>query len=62
MRELTGKTGFIAGGAGGISFVLGHAFAEASMNVMLADIETDALAAAIERLRRIGPGGARRRL
>src|ERR1700726_2770322 len=50
MRELAGKTAFVTGGASGIGFALGRAFAEAGMKVMLADIETDALAAAVESL------------
>jgi len=36
-------------------FALGRAFAEAGMKVMLADIETDALAAAVESLHDFGP-------
>jgi len=56
MQELTGKTAFVTGGASGIGFALGRCFAEAGMNVVLADIETDALAAAVESLRGIGPG------
>ena len=55
MRELAGKTAFVTGGASGIGFALGRAFAEAGMNVMLADIETDALAAAVESLHDFGP-------
>jgi NAD(P)-dependent dehydrogenase (short-subunit alcohol dehydrogenase family) len=55
MRELAGKTAFVTGGASGIGLALGRAFAEAGMNVMLADIEQDALAAAVESLRGIGP-------
>jgi NAD(P)-dependent dehydrogenase (short-subunit alcohol dehydrogenase family) len=55
MRELAGKTAFVTGGAGGIGFALGRAFAEAGMNVMLADIETDALAAAVKSLHNLGP-------
>jgi NAD(P)-dependent dehydrogenase (short-subunit alcohol dehydrogenase family) len=51
MRQLAGKTAFVTGGASGIGFALGRAFAEAGMKVMLADIETDALAVAVERLR-----------
>ncbi len=50
MRELTGKTAFVTGGASGIGFALGRALAEAGMKVMLADIETDALAAAVRTL------------
>lgn len=56
MRELAGKTAFVTGGASGIGFALGRAFMEAGMNVMLADIETDALAAAVTRLHDVGPG------
>jgi NAD(P)-dependent dehydrogenase (short-subunit alcohol dehydrogenase family) len=55
MRELTGKTAFVTGGASGIGLALGRAFAEAGMKVMLADIESDALAAAIESLRNFAP-------
>jgi len=55
MRELAGKTAFVTGGAGGIGFALGRAFAEAGMKVMLADIETEALAAAVKSLHTIGP-------
>jgi NAD(P)-dependent dehydrogenase (short-subunit alcohol dehydrogenase family) len=50
MHELAGKTAFVTGGASGIGFALGRAFAEAGMNVMLADIETEALAAAVKSL------------
>ena len=55
MRELAGKTGFVTGGASGIGFALGRAFAEAGMRVMLADIEADALATAVKGLRNVGP-------
>jgi NAD(P)-dependent dehydrogenase (short-subunit alcohol dehydrogenase family) len=55
MRELEGKTAFVTGGASGIGLALGRTFAEAGMNVMLADIEADALLAAVENLRSIGP-------
>src|SRR4030088_963299 len=55
MRELAGKTAFVTGGAGGIGFALGRAFAEAGMKVMLADIETEALSAAVKSLRTTGP-------
>jgi NAD(P)-dependent dehydrogenase (short-subunit alcohol dehydrogenase family) len=56
MRDLVGKTAFVTGGASGIGFALGRAFAEAGMQVMLADIETNALAVAVESLRGLGPG------
>ncbi len=55
MRDLVGKTAFVTGGANGIGLALGQAFAEAGMNVMLADIEQDALTAAVEKLREFGP-------
>jgi NAD(P)-dependent dehydrogenase (short-subunit alcohol dehydrogenase family) len=54
MRELADKTAFVTGGASGIGFALGRAFAEAGMKVMLADIETDALAGAVANLREFG--------
>jgi NAD(P)-dependent dehydrogenase (short-subunit alcohol dehydrogenase family) len=55
MRDLTGRTAVVTGGASGIGLALGRAFAEAGMKVMLADIEADALAAAVESLRGVGP-------
>jgi NAD(P)-dependent dehydrogenase (short-subunit alcohol dehydrogenase family) len=55
MRELAGRTAFVTGGASGIGFALGHAFAQAGMKVMLADIEAEALAAAVKRLHGSGP-------
>ena len=54
MRDLAGKTAFVTGGASGIGFALGRAFAQAGMKVMLADIETDALAAAVKSLKKFG--------
>ena len=47
MRELAGKTAFVTGGASGIGLALGRAFAQAGMKVMPADIEVDALTAAV---------------
>ena len=55
MREFSGRTAFVTGGASGIGLALGRSFAEAGMNVMLADIETSALSVAVESLRGIGP-------
>jgi NAD(P)-dependent dehydrogenase (short-subunit alcohol dehydrogenase family) len=54
MRELAGKTAFVTGGASGIGLALGRAFAEAGMKVMLADIETGALDAAVKGLHNSG--------
>ena len=56
MRELAGKTAFVTGGASGIGLGLGRAFAQAGMKVMLADIEADALAAAVKSLENVRPG------
>jgi NAD(P)-dependent dehydrogenase (short-subunit alcohol dehydrogenase family) len=55
MRELAGKTAFVTGGAGGIGLSMAQAFARAGMKVMIADIETNALGAAVDGLRRITP-------
>ena len=55
MRELAGRTAFVTGGASGIGLALGRAFAEAGMKVMLADIETGALSAAVKSLHNVGP-------
>jgi NAD(P)-dependent dehydrogenase (short-subunit alcohol dehydrogenase family) len=55
MREFVGKTAFVTGGAAGIGLALGRAFAQAGMKVMLADIETDALQAAVKSLQEISP-------
>lgn len=50
MQELAGKTAFVTGGGSGIGFALGRAFAQAGMKVMLADIEADVLAVAVNSL------------
>ena len=47
MIELASRTAFVTGGASGIGLALGRALAKEGMNVMLADIEGDALAAAV---------------
>jgi NAD(P)-dependent dehydrogenase (short-subunit alcohol dehydrogenase family) len=54
MIELSGKTAFVTGGASGIGLALGQVFAQAGMNVMLADIERDALASAVRSLSDLG--------
>ena len=55
MREFAGKTAFVTGGAAGIGLALGRAFAQSGMKVMLADIETGALQAAVKSLQEISP-------
>ena len=47
MKELASKTAFVTGGASGIGLALGQALAQEGMNVMLADIEGNALTAAV---------------
>lgn len=47
MIELASRTAFITGGASGVGLALGRVLAGQGMNVMLADIEEDALTAAI---------------
>ena len=54
MREFTGKTAFVTGGASGIGLALGQAFAQAGMKIMLADVEADALASAVKSLQDSG--------
>jgi NAD(P)-dependent dehydrogenase (short-subunit alcohol dehydrogenase family) len=56
MHELAGKTAFVTGGASGIGLALGRAFTQAGMHVMLADIETEALVAAVKSLGDVGLG------
>jgi NAD(P)-dependent dehydrogenase (short-subunit alcohol dehydrogenase family) len=56
MQDLVGKTAFVTGGASGIGLALGRAFAEAGMNVMLADIEAEALMGGVRALHGTGPG------
>jgi NAD(P)-dependent dehydrogenase (short-subunit alcohol dehydrogenase family) len=55
MRDFAGRTAFVTGGAAGIGLALGKAFAEAGMNVMLADIEADVLQAAVNSLEEFAP-------
>jgi len=46
MKDITGKTAFITGAASGIGLALTKRFTAAGANVMMADINADALAAA----------------
>jgi NAD(P)-dependent dehydrogenase (short-subunit alcohol dehydrogenase family) len=55
MKSFAGKTAFITGGASGIGLALARAFLAEGMNVMLADIEEPALAAALVSLSNHGP-------
>jgi NAD(P)-dependent dehydrogenase (short-subunit alcohol dehydrogenase family) len=50
MRDFSGKTAFVTGGASGIGLALGRALAAEGMKVMLADIEAEPLAAAVKSL------------
>ncbi len=54
MREFDNKVAFVTGGASGIGFALARAFGRANMQVMLADIETDALNSAVAELQGSG--------
>jgi meso-butanediol dehydrogenase/(S,S)-butanediol dehydrogenase/diacetyl reductase len=47
MKEFKGKTVVVTGAASGIGFGLAERFAQEKMNVVLADIEQDALDAAV---------------
>ncbi len=48
MKDFEGKTAVITGGASGIGFALAERFADAHMNVVLADIEETALKQAVK--------------
>ena len=50
MKAFSGKTAVITGGASGIGLALANAAADRQMNVVLADIEENALQAAVEHL------------
>ena len=54
MREFKGKTVVITGAASGIGFGLAERFAQEKMNVVLADIEQDALDAAVAKISDLG--------
>ncbi|MEQ8950721.1 SDR family NAD(P)-dependent oxidoreductase, partial [Parvibaculum sp.] len=61
MKDLSGKTAFITGGASGIGLSMARAFGAAGMNVMLADINEEDLAAAVTELneRQVKAAGVR---
>src|SRR6516225_6592145 len=54
MREFAGKTAFITGAASGIGLALARTFLDRGMNVMMADVEDAALAAAVHALSNFG--------
>jgi NAD(P)-dependent dehydrogenase (short-subunit alcohol dehydrogenase family) len=54
MDELRGKTAVITGAASGIGLGIAHALGEAGMNLVLADVEADALNKAAESMARYG--------
>ena len=57
MKQLSGKVAVVTGGAGGIGYALARRFVDNGMSVVLADVEEEALADAVEELR-IGGGRA----
>ncbi|MCY3567967.1 MAG: SDR family NAD(P)-dependent oxidoreductase [Chloroflexi bacterium] len=50
MRDFAGKTAVVTGAASGMGYAFAERFAAEGMNVVLADIESDALMAAVTRL------------
>ncbi len=46
MDQLSGKTAFVTGGAGGIGYAIAQAFLREGMKVVIADVDEDALASA----------------
>jgi NAD(P)-dependent dehydrogenase (short-subunit alcohol dehydrogenase family) len=61
MKDLSGKTAFVTGGVSGIGLSMARAFGAAGMNVMLADINEEDLAAAVTELneRQVKAAGVR---
>jgi NAD(P)-dependent dehydrogenase (short-subunit alcohol dehydrogenase family) len=54
MRDFSGKTAFITGGAGGIGFAMARAFGRRGMKVAIADVEADTCAKAVDTLKADG--------
>jgi NAD(P)-dependent dehydrogenase (short-subunit alcohol dehydrogenase family) len=53
MKDVKGKTAFITGGANGVGFGMAHAFLDAGMKVVIADIRGDQLDAARKTLQEV---------
>ena len=53
MKNLTGKTALITGGASGIGLAIGRRLAESGMKIALADIETPILEEAVSELKEL---------
>ncbi len=51
MKDLAGKTAFVTGGAGGIGYAMARAFLNEGMNVVIADVDPQALESAEQSLR-----------
>jgi len=58
MKDVTGKSAFITGGASGIGLGMAQAFVAAGMNVVLADLRQDHIDAALEHFERQGHAGS----
>jgi len=54
MKEFKGKTAVVTGAASGIGYALAKRFAQEKMNIVLADIEQDALDAAVTKISNLG--------
>ncbi|HJL82104.1 MAG TPA: SDR family NAD(P)-dependent oxidoreductase, partial [Gammaproteobacteria bacterium] len=54
MKEFKGKTVVVTGAASGIGYALAERFAQENMNIVLADIEQDALDAAVVKISDLG--------
>jgi NAD(P)-dependent dehydrogenase (short-subunit alcohol dehydrogenase family) len=54
MRDFSGKTAFITGGAGGIGFAMARALGQRGMKVAIADVEADTCAKAVDTLKADG--------
>ena len=54
MKDFKGKTAVITGAASGIGYALAEKFANEGMNIVLADIEQDALDIAVKKVSNIG--------